>query len=286
MRDAIAKALTRAGGREPLPGLPTKPQTVEGELFVPGPFGKAHDVAEQYMAGSGLKFVPPKQYAPLDKDNAKRIAEAFDALPLYDPKALSSYDKMIRETLGQYQAIKNTGLDIKPVDLSTYPYGGNPRAVARDVADNNRMAFFKTGEGFGTGTSEKNPLLRQSGEYIGDYPMLNNDLFRVVHDYFGHIKGGYGFRAGGEDNAWRAHGRMYSPEALPAMTSETRGQNSWVNSGPHADFNRTASGADTIYAPQKIALMPSWTWGDLGKYAIPGAMGAAAALDQYGSGAP
>ena len=65
--------------------------------------------------------------------------------------------------------------------------------------------------------------------------MLNNDLFRVVHDYFGHLKHGYGFRAAGEDNAWRAHAAMYSPEARPAMTSETRGQNSWVNYGPHGE---------------------------------------------------
>ena len=52
---------------------------------------------------------------------------------------------------------------------------------------------------------------------------------------------------------------MYSPEARGAMTSETRGQNSWVNSGPFGESNRSASGADTIFADQKAGLMPSWT---------------------------
>jgi hypothetical protein len=51
---------------------------------------------------------------------------------------------------------------------------------------------------------------------------------------------------------------MYSPLARKAMASETRGQNSTVNSGMYADLNEGASGADTIYADQKIGLMPDW----------------------------
>ena len=42
------------------------------------------------------------------------------------------------------------------------------------------------------------------------------------------------------------------------MTMETRGQNSWVNYGPHGDSNKTASGEDTIYADQKINIPPAW----------------------------
>lgn len=93
---------------------------------------------------------------------------------------------------------------------------------------------------------------------------MANDLFRIVHDYFGHLKEGYGFRAAGEDNAWRSHASMYSDLARPAMTTETRGQNSWVNYGPHGEKNRTASAADTVYADQKVGLMPEWTMRDRG----------------------
>ena len=42
------------------------------------------------------------------------------------------------------------------------------------------------------------------------------------------------------------------------MTTETRGQNSWLNYGPHGEANRTASSAETIFAPQKVGLMPEW----------------------------
>jgi len=89
-------------------------------------------------------------------------------------------------------------------------------------------------------------------------PMLANDVFRVVHDYFGHIKEGTGFRADGEENAWRQHLAMFSEAARPAVTTETRGQNSWVNFGPHAVANATADPGATVYADQKTGLLPSW----------------------------
>jgi hypothetical protein len=59
---------------------------------------------------------------------------------------------------------------------------------------------------------------------------------------------------------FQSHARMYSPEALPAVASETRGQNSWVNYGPYGEFNRKASPSETIYAEQKTGIMPAWTW--------------------------
>jgi hypothetical protein len=110
----------------------------------------------------------------------------------------------------------------------------------------------------------KHPMMQPTGIKLGDRELLANDLFRIVHDYFGHLKEGYGFRAAGEDNAWRSHASMYSDLARPAMTTETRGQNSWVNYGPHGEKNRTASAADTTYADQKVGLLPEWTMRDRG----------------------
>jgi hypothetical protein len=43
------------------------------------------------------------------------------------------------------------------------------------------------------------------------------------------------------------------------MTSETRGQNSWLNFGPHGEKNKTARTEDTVFADQKIGVMPPWT---------------------------
>src|SRR5690606_31575385 len=95
--------------------------------------------------------------------------------------------------------------------------------------------------------------------FIGERRLLANDVFRIVHDFFGHGIEGSGFGARGEENAWQSHMRLYSEAALPAVTSETRGQNSWVNFGPHGEANR-ANQRDTVYADQKTGIMPSWTW--------------------------
>src|SRR5215207_3048135 len=128
-----------------------------------------------------------------------------------------------------------------------------------DLVKNGKLNFFPTDQGFGTGGAN-NPLLKRVGP-IGDLPNATaNDAFRVVHDAFGHFAPGNPFfRAPGEERAWQAHKRMYSPEAAPAMTAETRGQNSWLNYGPHGESNRNAASADTVFADQKSGLLPSWT---------------------------
>lgn len=90
------------------------------------------------------------------------------------------------------------------------------------------------------------------------FVVQNVPVHNCVHDYFGHVKEGVGFRADGEENTWRAHSSMFSPLAQRALTTETRGQNSWVNYGPHGESNRKAGAAETHYADQKVGLLPEW----------------------------
>src|SRR5690606_19230066 len=112
--------------------------------------------------------------------------------------------------------------------------------------------------GFGTlNETFEHPLLELTDEYIGERRLVANDVFRIVHDAFGHAKEGNGFGPIGEENAWHSHVRMYSPLAARAMTTETRGQNSWVNYGPFGEQNR-ANQRETIYADQKATLLPEW----------------------------
>jgi hypothetical protein len=150
----------------------------------------------------------------------------------------------------------------------------------RDVRANKSMGVFSTEAGFGSGFTDvdvaDNPLLADTGikwPYGSpDGPLRTvyaNDLFRAVHDVFGHGMEGAGFRAQGEENAWQAHARLYSGSALGALTSETRGQNSWLNYGPHGEANRTAKTEDTVFADQKTGLMPEWTWMEGREMALP-----------------
>jgi hypothetical protein len=102
------------------------------------------------------------------------------------------------------------------------------------------------------------PLLQYTNEMIDGKPAQANDIFRIVHDVFGHAKEGNGFGPKGEEQAWRQHMQMFSPDAQKALTTETRGQNSWVNFGPKGAQNR-ANPSDTVFAQQKAGLMPDWT---------------------------
>lgn len=267
--NARAASVAAANGRQPLPGLPQEPVASAG-YYVPGPIGKLHDIAEQYSRESGIPYTRPTAYEPIDVNRSKAIAQAFDEMPHApnDPAVKASYDAMIRETLGQYNALKNSGYTFEPIPPGAAdPYAATPRLAAKDLLENGHLWYFPTQSGYGTGPQDLsgNPMLNDSGERINGQPLLNNDVFRIVHDVFGHFKEGNGFRATGEDNAWRSHAGMYSDLARPAMTSETRGQNSWVNYGPHGDANRNASAADTVYADQKVGLMPPWTY-DTGPY--------------------
>lgn len=234
-------------------------------------------VAADYMAARGLAYAPPNTYASVDPERATRIAQAYEAMKHdpQNPEVMAAYEAMIEETIAQYQAALDAGLRVDFIDFEKQgdPYEESPRMVTDDINDNNHMWVFSTRDGFGSDDTfdpVDNPLLRETQFMISGQVALVNDLFRVVHDYFGHVKEGVGFRASGEENAWRAHSAMYSPLARRAMTSETRGQNSWVNYGPHGEKNRTASSGETVFADQKVGLLPEWVVtegaGDTGVY--------------------
>jgi predicted ABC-type ATPase len=223
------------------------------------------------MKQAGLEYHPPEDYAKLNKDRAQAIAKAFDqeVHNPNDPKVKASYEALAKETIAQWNALKGAGIKVEWVKPGMKdPYAASPRLAAMDVAENKHWWGFPTDQGFGSDEESKsyekdNPMLAPvKGEIIDGRPVVVNDVFRIVHDMFGHLKEGNGFRAEGEENAWRSHAAMFSPLARAAMTNETRGQNSWVNYGPYGEKNRTASAADTHFAPQKIGLLPDWATQD------------------------
>src|SRR6185369_2800966 len=246
---AQAQAERVAGGYKPLEGLPQKPIELNGQWYVPGPIGRLKDAADAYMKDAVLPYDPPTTYVKVGKERAARIADAYDheKNDPKDPAVKASYEALAKEVLGQWEAVKKTGLKVDWVQPGQKdPYALSPRLAAMDVSENNHWWGFPTDLGYGNKTdksndkAETNPMLRPTGEVIDGRHVVVNDVFRIVHDMMGHLKEGNGFRAEGEENAWRSHASMYSDLARKAMTSETRGQNSWVNYGPHGATNRTA----------------------------------------------
>ncbi len=252
------------GATTPLEGAPV----VAGAT---GPDPRIVAVAERYAQANGINLRRQAYYATVDEDRAQRIAAAYDAMPHAptDPAVVEAYQNLIDQTLAQYRALEEAGYQFYFYDETTDPYDGKPWRALRDLRANQRMAVFTTEAGFGTEPLDvsDNPLLADTGLRWAygtpDGPtrrVLANDLFRAVHDAFGHSMEGAGFRADGEENAWQAHVRLFTGSAVAALTSETRGQNSWLNFGPYGERNRTAAVQDTVFAPQKSGLMPAFTW--------------------------
>jgi 8-oxo-dGTP pyrophosphatase MutT (NUDIX family)/GNAT superfamily N-acetyltransferase len=224
---------------------------------------KIRQVADSYAATKGIKLDHSKPAHTVDLDNAKRIADAYDKMPHNPnhPAVKNAYDTLIKETHDQFKHIVNNGLKISRMKPGMEnPYKGGSKDLLADITTNNHMWYYPTDQGFGSSeaSSGDHPLLRHTGEMHDGHPLLANDMFRIVHDYFGHGKEGNSFGQKGEDNAWKHHMPMYTPEAQKALTTETRGQNSWVHMGPHGAHNK-ANPKDTIFADQKAGLLPDWT---------------------------
>jgi len=236
----------------PLPGLTNSP----------GPVEIVVQAARAYAQARGLPVRRQAEYVKADPERGKRIADAYEKMKHApdNPKVKAAYQAMADETLAQYQFVKATGLKVEAIEPGMPdPYPGGPKEVLADL-QKGHLWFFPTESGFGSLTDiQDNPLLAPTDEFIGDRQLLVNDVFRIVHDFFGHGLEGAGFGARGEENAWQSHMRLFSGSALPAVTSETRGQNSWVNFGPYGEANRNNQ-RETVYADQKTGIMPSWTW--------------------------
>jgi hypothetical protein len=134
----------------------------------------------------------------------------------YDDLVEASYKQLEKETQQQFKSL--------PVKMS-YHEGSlnynNSDEMLRDILGHNNLTVFRGGE--------KHDFLNKIDPQTG---LNSNDQFRAVHDYFGHAIKGNPFGAKGEEIAWASHEQMYSPLAKIAMTSETRGQNSFVNYSP------------------------------------------------------
>lgn len=170
----------------------------------------------------------------VDRKLADEIAKEYEKLPAYDKTAEPYYDALIAETEQQYRFMtEDLGIRVEFVDTDPYK---NSTEMMQDVINNKTLKVYRTGEGQG------HPYMTNQ----------QNDMFRAVHDFFGHAATGMQFGQKGEEAAWIAHSSMFSKMAQRALTTETRGQNSWVNQSAH----QAIPPAERPFAKQKFALLP------------------------------
>jgi hypothetical protein len=262
-------------------------RVVPGNTLFVDSLPAAVSIANSYMRDRGLPLSITEKITKLDINNSEKIAREFENLVdergNVSSETKAAYKALAEETLAQYEKIVSYGYEMEIND--TEPYSSSKEMI-EDLRNNKRMKVFSTESGYGekgiTAKERKSDprLAVTKFKDVNGYPLLVNDIFRFVHDFFGHAKLGNGFGAIGEENAWNIHSKMYSPLAKRAMTTETRGQNSWVNfSGVNDDAfalrdkarilrkegNLEEANALTSqvydmmkFADQKIGLMPLW----------------------------
>jgi len=187
----------------------------------------ARNGAKRFAAEAGVKqddtIVYPKVVANLKR--ASRIADAYDKLPDFDKEAVDEFESLASEVDSQFDFMTKK-LGVKVEFVSEDPYKSS-KEMFKDVSQKKLKVL--------------------STESTGGHPFFTdaqNNKFRAVHDFFGHAATGRGFGQDGEEAAWVHHSQMFTRKARLALTTETRGQNSW--------FNTRKNG----FAKQKVALLP------------------------------
>ncbi|MFF1701250.1 hypothetical protein [Streptomyces sp. NPDC058252] len=166
-----------------------------------------------------------------------KVGAAYMALPFMTNDAPRAWKAMAEETARQFEFLTapesagGMGITVTVEDADPYDTSapGGTRAFFDDVA-NGRMRVMSTA-------------------VTGSHFMFSddvNDMFRAVHDVFGHAGTGRGVDRHGEEAAFRRHSLMFSRLAQRALATETRGQN-------HAMI---AAGGE--FQDQKIAVLPHW----------------------------
>jgi hypothetical protein len=135
------------------------------------------------------------------------------------PEMHRSYEAL-RQHLGpQFEQLTaprsegGAGIDVQFTEENPYESFSE---MHNDVSQNNRLKIWSTAAG---GTSH------------GIMSDRENDMFRAVHDAYGHLGIGRNFDRHGEEAAYLSHAQMFPPEAHQALAAETRGQNSYLNWG-------------------------------------------------------
>ena len=278
--------------------VPVRPTPAEKAAQLKNaPVPGALKIADELRLAKGMPEPPPAvTKATFDTDNAMRIAEEYELMrnDPTNPQVMEAYEALGTELIEQYEAIVADGYSMELFSEGFEPYKSSAHML-EDLRNGKNMLVFSTEEGFGGGITEQmrleNPMLKDSGlRDVNGKVILVNDMFRFVHDFLGHGEKGNSFGPIGEETAWQVHSSLFSPKARRALTTETRGQNSWVNFNPkniNADGTVKVKGdegfvpaSERPFADQKIGLMPEWTSVLPGESTTaPAAGGAAAPLE-------
>lgn len=171
----------------------------------------------------------------VDPEFCEAVARHFAAAPRRQlgPELAARYHRFTEETLRHFALLVRAGVRVAP-----WPGPGQPYLGAADLIDRltrtGVLYVYLTRSGHGPGAPDPDhPLCAPSGVTVDGCPLLHNDVFRAVHDAFGHVMLGASMGVRGEFLAAYGHLAMYSPQVHPVIFTEQVSQICWFFYGPH-----------------------------------------------------
>lgn len=177
----------------------------------------------------------------VDEEFCIEVGRYYDRAPnqMEDGSLRDAYALLKKEIVQQYEAIGAAGYRIVPWVFAGQPYR-NAEHVAEQVCKSKTLHIYLTKNGHGpdrhgseSGWHDTHPMREPSHIEINGERLLYNDLFRAIHDFFGHICYQCSFQPEGELRATFVHFQMFSEELHPILFTEMIGQICWFFFGPH-----------------------------------------------------
>ena len=233
------------------------------------------DIIAKFEKASGQKSDRHRVYLPEDEAFLRDLAAAQEKA-VHNPKSdavAKAYRSLTAETRTMFDALK-----IK-VEVFTGPGEAyaSPLAMFNDVVKNKRIKIRLSSTMFGTSPGNADhPMYAPSGVVAADGKTIlsHNDVFRIVHELYGHAPNGLRYQPRDAYNAYHTHRMLYTKEAVPALLTETLAQSAWQNYGAHM---RRSDGTvpdqyDADYLPleqrpfaqQKAYVLPDMVFADKG----------------------
>jgi hypothetical protein len=148
----------------------------------------------------------------VDPNKRAMVAKAYAKMKDIDdsPEVKKSWDDAEVEIKRQFKQLQEVdGIKVEFVNNDPYK---DFHDMHKQVSETGTLKVLKT-------------------EVTGGHPYWSNktnDMFRAVHDAYGHLGTGRGFDRHGEEAAYQAHRSMFPESAQRALATELRGQNQFL----------------------------------------------------------
>jgi hypothetical protein len=162
------------------------------------------------------------------EEYARIIAAKYDELPLYDEAKLYHWEALNKSN---YILWKRMLSRVEVIFASgDTAYKDNPSTI--DVMGKTHpIIYWKGGQPYNTQQAMRLDYVHNKHLYISiDYSehpvfsLVDNIVFRAVHDFIVHIQGDYPFGLKGELQSYNLHAKLAPDDAIPALFTEVVGQ--------------------------------------------------------------